>query len=313
MEKIALVGAGLIGQAWAIVFGRAGHQVLLYDAESEALQQAERNIKARLDDLRGFGLVDDPDAIMQCLSFTRDLDAALQGAEHVQESTPERVEIKAKVFAELDHRAEPGAVLASSTSGIPASAFTEQLSGRERCLVAHPINPPYVTPLVELCPAPWTDPKVVDRTYELMQQVGQAPIRLRREIQGFVANRLQGALLAAALKLFEDGYASTEDIDIAIKHGIGLRWSFMGPFETIDLNAPGGVVDYVRRYGRLFEEIERSQCEPRPWTQELARRIEAERREMLPEDHLGERSAWRDRRLMALAAHRAEAVRKIGE
>lgn len=313
MEKVALIGAGLIGQAWAIVFGRAGHDVMLYDAEPAALKRAHDAIAARLQDLAGFALIDDPKAVAARIGYVTGLAEALDGAAYVQESTPERVEIKREVYPELDRLAAPDAILASSTSGIPASAFTEDLAGRQRCLVAHPINPPYVTPLVEVCPAPWTDPAVVDRTCALMRQVGQTPVRLRREVQGFLANRLQGALLSSAFKLYEDGYASAEDIDVVIKHGLGLRWSFMGPFETIDLNAPAGLADYVRRLGPLYEEIERSQSEPRPWSAELAAKIDAERRQVLPAAKLAERSAWRDRRLMALAAQKRQAAKDIGE
>ncbi|HEX3209697.1 MAG TPA: 3-hydroxyacyl-CoA dehydrogenase, partial [Geminicoccaceae bacterium] len=255
MERIALVGAGLIGQAWAIVFGRAGHEVRMFDADPAVLEQARRNIGARLDDLAALGLVEDAEAALARVGYTATLGEALASADYVQESTPERVELKRAVYAELDRMAAPDAILASSTSGIPASSFTEQLAGRQRCLVAHPINPPFVTPLVELCPAPWTDPVVVDRTHALMLSVGQAPIRLKREVQGFVANRMQAALIGAALRMLKDDVASAEDIDIAIRDGIGLRWSFMGPFETIDLNAPGGIADYLRRYGPLYQAI----------------------------------------------------------
>jgi 3-hydroxyacyl-CoA dehydrogenase len=312
MERIALVGAGLIGQAWAIVFGRAGHEVLMFDADPAMLEQARRNIGARLDDLAALGLVEDAEAALGRVGYAATLGEALASADYVQESTPERVELKRAVYAELDRLAAPDAILASSTSGIPASSFTEQLAGRQRCLVAHPINPPFVTPLVELCPAPWTEPSVVDRTHALMLSVGQAPIRLRREVQGFVANRMQAALIGAALRMLKDDVASAEDIDIAIRDGIGLRWSFMGPFETIDLNAPGGIADYLRRYGPLYQAIEQEQG-PLDWSDPaLIGKVERERRDRLPARRLGERSVWRDRRLMALAAQRQAAAKEIG-
>jgi 3-hydroxyacyl-CoA dehydrogenase len=313
MEKIALVGGGLIGQAWAIVFARAGLDVMLYDAQAGALKQARDAIALRLEDLAGFGLVPEPRAVLGRIGYATGLAEALDGAAYVQESTPERVEVKREVFAELDRLAAPGAILASSTSGIPASRFTEHLSGRQRCLVAHPINPPFVTPLVELCPAPWTDPAVVDRTHDLMMRVGQAPIRLQKEVQGFVANRMQAALIGAALRMVKDGVASAADVDTAIKDGIGLRWSFMGPFETIDLNAPGGIADYLRRYGPLYQAIE-AEHTPLDWTEAaLLAGVEAERRARLPTGRLCERSAWRDRRLMALAAQKRAAAEQIGE
>ena len=313
MEKIALVGGGLIGQAWAIVFGRAGRDVMLYDAEAGALKPARDAIAARLRDLAGFGLVDDPHAVLGRIGYATGLAEALDGADYVQESAPERVDVKRELYVELDRLSAPEAILASSTSGIPASSFTEHLAGRHRCLVAHPINPPFVTPLVELCPAPWTEPAVVDRTHALMTQVGQAPIRLKKEVQGFVANRMQAALIGAALRMVRDGVASADDIDTAIRDGIGLRWSFMGPFETIDLNAPGGIADYLRRYGPLYQAIEGEQG-PLDWTEDaLLRQVEDQRRAVLPAGRLAERSVWRDRRLMALAAQKRQAAETIGE
>jgi L-gulonate 3-dehydrogenase len=314
-EKIALVGAGLVGQAWAIVFGRAGYEVMLYDAEAAALKRAHDGISARLDDLLRFGLLEDAHAVLGRVGYATGLAEALDGATYVQESTPERVEVKREVFADLDRLAAPDAVLASSTTGIPPSSFTEHVAGRHRCLVAHPINPPYVTPLVEICPAPWTDAAVVDRTCALMRAVGQAPVRMRREVQGFIANRMQAALIGAALRMVRDGIASAEDVDVAIRDGIGLRWSFMGPLETIDLNAPGGISDYLRRYGPLYEAIEREHAEAAlTWTDEnLLRRLDEERRARLPLAGVAERSGWRDRRLMALAAQKRKAAEEIGE
>jgi L-gulonate 3-dehydrogenase len=314
-EKIALIGAGLVGQAWAIVFGRAGHDVMLYDAEAGALKRARDGIAARLGDLLGFGLVDDPHVVQGRIGYAIGLAEALDGATYVQESTPERVEVKREVFAELDRLAAPDAVLASSTTGIPPSSFTEHLKGRQRCLVAHPINPPFVTPLVEICPAPWTDAAAVDRTVALMSAAGQAPIRMRREAQGFIANRMQAALIGAALRMVRDGVASTEDIDTAIRDGLGLRWSFIGPLETIDLNAPSGIADYLRRYGPLYQAIEREHADAAlDWTDEaLLRKVDEERRQRLPLEDLGERSAWRDRRLMALAAQKRAAAEQIGQ
>jgi L-gulonate 3-dehydrogenase len=313
MERIALVGGGLIGQAWTIVFARAGHEVVLFDAEPAVLEQARRNIAARLEDLAALELVDDPAAALGRVRYAATLAEALASADYVQESTPERVEVKRAIFAELDRLAAPDAILASSTSGIPASSFTEKLAGRQRCLVAHPINPPYLTPLVELCPAPWTDPTVLERAFALLRAVGQAPIRLRHEVQGFVANQMQGALIGAALRMLADGVASAEDIDIAIRDGIGLRWSFMGPFETIDLNAPGGIADYLHRYGPLYQAIEHEHAALDCSDKTLIGKVETERRERLPARRLGDRSVWRDRRLMALAAHRRAAAKEIGE
>ena len=312
MDKIALIGGGLVGQAWAIVFARAGHPVAFYDASPLTVEQAQTNIASRLNDLARFNLVDDPDATFRRIQWSIKPGDAVSGAAYVQESVPERLDVKRDVYGELDQLIDDDAIIGSSTSGIPASAFTENLACRARCLVAHPINPPSVTPLVELCPAPWTDKNVIDRTFDLMVAVGQSPIRLNKEIPGFVANRLQGALLTMALRLIEDDVCSAEDVDIAIRDGIGRRWSFMGPLETIDLNAPGGIADYMARYGPLYQDIERSTKEPLDWSEALANDLNAERRRQCAISDLPERSEWRDRRLMALAAHNRAADEKIG-
>ncbi len=305
MIRIAVVGAGLIGRAWAIVFARGGFDVALWDPVQPAVTAALGFIRDRLPELHAAGLIaDEPGAVFGRIHAAATLIEAVRTADHVQENSPERVTDKTTLFAELDAAARPDAVLASSTSGIPASAFTEGLHGRSRCLVAHPVNPPYLVPLVELCPAPWTDPAVVTRTRELMTQAGQVPVTVNAEIAGFALNRLQGALLAEAFRLLDDGIISPADLDATVKHGLGLRWSFMGPLETIDLNAPGGLADYCGRYGGLYAELQR-QMTPRAWQGALVESLHAARRAELPANMLPVRQEWRDRRLMALLAHKA--------
>jgi 3-hydroxyacyl-CoA dehydrogenase len=304
MTKVAVIGAGLIGRAWSIVFARAGFDVALWDPFPQQIAAAQEFIAERLPELRDAGLLDeDPVAVGARIHPAPDLVNAVRDVEHVQENGPERVADKQKLFAELDVAAHADAVLSSSTSGIPATAFTEGLSGRARCLVAHPVNPPYLIPLVELCPAPWTDPDVVARTHALMTRAGQVPATVAREMEGFALNRLQGALLAEAFRLIDDEVISPADLDALVKHGLGLRWSFMGPLETIDLNAPGGIADYCERYGPLYALMQR-QMKPRKWPPELVTRLQAARRTELPANMLAVRQEWRDRRLMALLAHK---------
>jgi len=308
MEKIAIVGAGLIGCAWASVFARAGYPVVLHDADAKALAAAPGNIEANLRALHEIGLITEtPQAIMPRVSTSASLEEAVRGASLVQENVRETVEAKQAIFAQLDALAPADAILASSTSGIPASSFTADLKGRARCLVGHPINPPSLVPLVELIPAPWTDRTVMERARALYAAVGQVPIMVEREIQGFIVNRLQGALLAEAFRLVEDGYISSADVDKAVKDGLGLRWAFMGPFETIDLNAPGGIRDYCGRYGSLYLDIAK-QAEPREWNAALLDKLEAERRQELPVSERDARYQWRDRRLMNLIAHKRRAA-----
>ena len=302
-EHIAIVGAGLIGRAWAIVFARAGCSVAIYDALPEALAGCEKLLHENISDLAQHELIKEaPAAVLARITPVATLAEALQGAALVQENVRETIEAKRAIFAEMDALAAPDTILASSTSWLMASEFSEDLPGRHRIMVGHPVNPPYLVPLVELAPAPWTDPAAVERARDLYARAGQSPVLLKKEITGFLLNRIQGAVLNEALNLYANGYASIEDLDKVLKDGLGLRWSFMGPFETIDLNAPEGVVDYAQRYGPTYREVARSQL-PNDWDGALLARIEAERRTVLPADQLAERARWRDNRLMALVAH----------
>src|SRR5271166_7176837 len=315
VSKIALVGLGLVGRAWAISFARAGHEVALWDERPEAIGETLTFANKVLPELDAQGLLDGEAALSVRGRLRRagSLEEALEGAAHVQESAPEDIEAKRRIFAWLDCAAEAETVLASSTSAILPSLFTEALEGRARCLVAHPINPPYLIPAVEVVPSPWTDRSAVERTAALMRSAGHAPIAMKREIDGFVINRLQGALLEEAFRLVAEGFASVEDVDAALREGLALRWSFMGPFETIDLNAPGGVRNYARRYQPAYEEIFASSQWRADWSGPVMDIVEAERRRRLPADRLAARQAWRDRRLMALAAHKRRAAEDIGE
>ncbi|MDQ0393961.1 3-hydroxyacyl-CoA dehydrogenase [Labrys monachus] len=314
MATIAIIGSGFIGRAWAISFARAGHRVRLWDAAADAPQAALDYIAGILPDLAANDLLEGatPDALMARITPAATLAEAVGEADHVQENAPEVLETKRALFAELDALAPPATALASSTSALLPSAFTDHLAGRARCLVVHPINPPYLVPAAEVVPSPWTDPAVIERTAALLRSAGHAPIVMKREIDGFLMNRLQGALLEEAFRLVADGVATVEDVDIGIRDGLALRWSFMGPFETIDLNAPGGVRDYVVRYQGIYERIFPSTQRRADWAGPVLETVEGERRARLPASDLPKRQAWRDRMLMALASHKRRVRTDIG-
>ena len=305
MPTVAIVGTGLIGRSWAIVFARAGWDVRIFDPSAEQLAAAPRLIRQGLDELAAHGLAHDPEAAAQRVSPTVSLEEAVRGADVVQENGPEVVEIKCELFAELDRLAPKGTILASSTSAIVASRFTEDLAYRERCLVAHPVNPPHLVPLVELCGAPWTTPDTIEAARAIYESIGQAPITVKREVEGFVLNRLQGALLSEALRLVEEGVVGPHDLDKTVKDGLGLRWSFMGPLETIELNAPSGIADYCARYGRFYQRIAADPAKPEVWDEAKVTRVLAAWGEAPDEEALAAKSAWRDARLVALRAHKA--------
>jgi 3-hydroxyacyl-CoA dehydrogenase len=307
MESIAaIVGAGLIGRAWSMVFARAGWRVRLYDSVAAQLDAAREHIAGSLAEQQAAGLVGDAAGAAARVSTTTRIEDALAGVDWVQENLPEELETKRAVFRTLDALAPPAAVLASSTSAIPASRFTEALAGRARCIVAHPVNPPHLVPVVELCGAPWTAADTVERARSVMAQVGQEPVLVRREIDGFVLNRLQGALLSEALRLVGEGCVSPEDLDKTVAHGLGLRWSFMGPFATIELNAPGGVGDYCARYGGFYRRLAADPPPPAVWDSEHAARVVAALGEPPTQAERERRMAERDRRLLALVRHKRE-------
>lgn len=314
MARVAVIGCGFIGRAWAITFARAGHDVALWDEDPETPHRAIDFAASVAPDLAANDLLGgvDPQVLLARLRAEKTLPAALVGADHVQENAPERLDLKKALFAELNRLAPQHAVLASSSSAILPSHFTEHLTHRHRCLVIHPINPPYLIPAAEVVPAPWTSPEIVERARDFLIAAGQAPIVMKRELDGFVMNRMQGALLEEAFRLVADGFASTEDVDIGIREGLALRWSFMGPFETIDLNAPAGVCDYVERYQGIYSNLFTQMQRRVDWAGPVLAQIERERRAKLPADQLAERQKWRDRRLMALAVHKRRAARNIG-
>ncbi len=304
-STIAVIGSGSIGTSWAIVFAGAGRAVRVHDVALDRLEAAEQVLAARLEELAGFGLLNEPsDVIAGRVSFTTDLAAAVHGAVHVQESIPEDRDAKLEVFAAVADLASHDCVIASSSSFIPISQTASTLSGRERFLVIHPGNPPFLLRIAEICPAPFTDPVAIDRSEALLRSCGLSPVRLRVEKDGFVFNRLQGALLREAYSLIAEGVATAADIDLLVREGLGFRWSVVGPFEAIDLNTRGGIAAHARRMLPAYVRMGAERGERQGWTDETIDAVVAERRAALPLDHWDERVSWRDGELMALLAFR---------
>jgi len=313
--NVAVIGAGFIGRAWAVAFARADMNVAIWSRSEATSQNAIAFLAQVLPSLEEEGLLGELSSqeILANARIETRLEAALEGAEYVQENAPEDLQSKCEVFSLLDSLADEHAVIASSTSALLPSDFTRHLPGRARCLVAHPINPPYLIPAAEVVPAPWTSPGIVDRACAILRAAGQKPLVMDKELDGFIVNRLQGAVLNEAFRLVGEGYASIADVDTAIKDGLALRWSFMGPFETIDLNAPLGVRDYVEKYNGLYRNLHAQMAQRTDWAGPVIETVERDRRTALPADRLGERQHWRDRRLMALRRHKQEADARIGK
>ncbi len=301
-RTIAVAGTGSIGVAFAVLFSRAGFYVRLWDALPEAFDRAAAELDSRLALLAEHGLLaEEPSAILERISFHEILLDALQGAELVQECVPERLEIKREVFQQLGAYSEPHAVLASSSSAIVSSAFATVTPARDRILIAHPGNPPYLIPVIEVVPSEYTSQETVDRALALYREAGMKPVVVHQEIEGFVFNRLQGALLREAYCLVRDGVASVEDIDEVVRSGLGRRWAFIGPFETADLNTRGGIASHAEKLGPAYARMGALRGQDDPWTPELVASVEAQRRAVLPEADWEARVVWRDEQLMKLS------------
>lgn len=301
-EKVAIVGSGSIGAGWAIVFARAGFQVALHDAFPEQLEKAASAIADRLAELEDHSLLlDAPRQIMSRISFEAGFERALADTELVIEAAPEILDLKRELFARLAAATPEHTVLASSSSALTASAIAGNLPGRHRCLVGHPGNPPYLLPVVELVPADFTAQAILARAQRILADAGMSVVTLSREIEGFVFNRLQGAMLREAYCLVRDGVVSVDDLDKIIRDGLGMRYAFIGPFETSDLNVRGGISAHAARMGAAYERMGAERGQHDPWTPDLVEEVAAQRRAKLPLADWEKRVAWRDRQLMALS------------
>jgi 3-hydroxyacyl-CoA dehydrogenase len=229
------------------------------------------------------------------------LEEAVASANYVQESVPENLTLKKSLFSDIDRLARPDAVLASSTSELPPSGFLSHLRGRARCLVAHPLNPPHLIPAIEICPAPFTSSSALQDTIAMLQQVGQRPLLVRYEINGFVMNRLQIAVLQESLSLVERGVCSVADLDIAMKYGLARRWAVMGPFETNYLSTEGDYGHFLEVYGPTLKSIADDLHPVWEFGGTLGGRIDAELNERLHGEAREATAARRDRNLARLA------------
>jgi len=307
MAHVTVIGGGIIGNSWAIVFARAGVAVKLVSRRPDAEHRIRDYIAAAASRAQAIAPNVSVDRVLSLVSVHTDVADAVQEAGFVMEAVEEKLEIKADLFRALDRYAPVDAVLASSTSSFGISRFASDILGRHRCIVAHPAAPPHLIPVVEIVPAPFTSLETVEITYELMQAIGQSPVMVKREQPGFVMNRLQGALLTEMFRVIEDGLMSPEDVDRLISDGFGLRWAFLGPLEGIDLNAPGGIADYLKRYGFMFDDLAKERGGTSPVvTQKLVGMLHDAMRSALPVSELSTKLAWRDERMAGLRALKAK-------
>ncbi|WP_158889992.1 MULTISPECIES: L-carnitine dehydrogenase [unclassified Pseudomonas] len=244
----AALGTGVIGAGWIARALARGLDVRAWDPAPGAEAALRTRLANAWPALQAQGLA--PGASLERLSFHTDLDAAVANADVIQESAPERLELKRELHAQVSRAAQPDALICSSTSGLLPSDFYAEALHPERCLVGHPFNPVYLLPLVEVVGGRQTSAANLERAEGFYRELGMRPLRVRKEVPGFIADRLLEALWREALHLVNDGVATTGEIDDAIRYGAGLRWSFMGTFLTYTLaGGPAGMRHFMQQFG----------------------------------------------------------------
>jgi len=303
MRKIVCAGAGIIGRSWALAFAGHGFEVCLYDTDAQALDFAINAIEPALTDLESAGMVADAGAAFKLIHTSVDLAQAIEGAEYLQESLPEDLSIKRQLYVEVDaivaSTGNSRLVCGSSVSGLPASGFMGGLGISSRCLVAHPTNPPHLTPLTELFATEWTSSGALDYCRELLEEIGQVPVLIKKEILGYVLNRLQSAVIGESLHLVAEDVISPEDLEKVMRFGLGPRWALMGPFMTGHLNAQGGYLDYMTKFEHSYRADMADLKVNYPWTMATIRQVHQALSQEVPVEKVLEGQQWRDRRLMA--------------
>lgn len=295
-SKVAIIGAGMIGSGWIRLFARAGFDVAIHDASRElcdaALDAACARLQGNVIGAASGRMILNNGASVRVAS---DLDDALVGVCYVQESIPEDVALKQRLFELLDSAAGDDVILASSSSSLLPDQFLLTSRVPQRCIVAHPFSPPDAIPLVEIVPSSQTSEQTVQRTLAILRQVGREPITLRRPVLGYAVNRFQALVIAEGLHLVAAGVLSPEDVDKCLKFGLGRRWCFMGPFETMDLNSRHGFKEYVQKfYPSVYRPVLEDGYPLADWPERAIDEVEAWRREELGEPLLDARRAWRD-------------------
>ena len=300
MKNIGVIGGGLIGASWAAIFSKSGFNVFVYDPYPDVFDTYESRVTSFLEELKTIDETINVEESLNRINANVTIEDLCSNVEYIQESAPEILSVKQELFAKLDNLAPEEVVIGSSSSAMPISSITQNLKGQHRCIITHPANPPHLIPCVEICPGENTSNRTIEKTKEIFTASGASIVNVKKEIDGFILNRLQGALLNEAMRLYSDGYASSDEIDATIRDGLGLRWAFMGPFETIDLNAPGGIKDYISRYGPIFVEMAKNQTKIPDWSEEAGKKLELERRKILSHNKLEDRAKKRNQLLKTL-------------
>lgn len=301
-QSVVIFGAGSIGLSLAAVFSDSGFAVTLAEPDPARRAAAEAGILAQHQAIALAGLTQGKSGPVTVLT---DAGAALSGAALVIEAGPELLDVKKVIFADLLVACRPDAVIATASSAIPMSQILPDPADQARCLVAHPVNPPAVLRLIELVPAPATQAATMTQAAALFDEAGFSVVTLGHEIEGFVLNRLQGAVLREAYRLVAEGVTDSAGVDAVMRLGLGPRWALSGPFETAELNTPGGILAHAARMGPAYRRMGAARGElDTEWPEDLVARLDDERRRVISLEDLPMRVNWRARAVAQLVALR---------
>jgi 3-hydroxypropionate dehydrogenase (NADP+) len=303
IHRIACVGSGLIGQEWATLFSSKGFEVVLQDVSETVLEKSVRGVRSNLLFLEAnrFLKQGEAEAALRRIKMRTIIGEAVCNADYVQESVPDDYGLKKQVFGEMDAAAPDHAILASSSSGLLMTEIQKVATRPQRCVFVHPVLPVYLIPLVEIAGGEQTSREALTAAFDFMEKLGKIPVLLKREVPGYIVNRLQAALLREAIDLVDKDVASAEDVDKAFCMGIGLRDPIIGPFLRIHL-AGGGVERFIENFSQSY----RNRWETmETWTSippSAAKKIVKAVREMevVREKTLEEIRNWRDDMLVKL-------------
>ena len=298
--RVGCVGLGVIGCNWAALFLARGFKVMAHDTDESVCRTAPEKIAEALAVMVSAGAADSVRQAMDRLLMSADLSDCIAEADYVQESASERLEVKRALFERFDRDDQGRTLYGSSTSALPGSAFMGGLEISRQAMVVHPVNPPFAVPLVELCHTPWTSDETAARIRQLMTSAGQTAVTVKKEVTGYVLNRLQAAVVGEALHLVATGVIEPEDLDAVMSRGLAPRWSIGGPFRTGRFNAPGGYQDYMTKYGDVYRDIINDLNVSFDWSDETLAYIDERLHRDDPTQSYEEASAMRDRALLRL-------------
>ncbi|MDW7615579.1 3-hydroxyacyl-CoA dehydrogenase family protein [Peribacillus simplex] len=261
IKKVAIIGSGVMGSGIAQSFAVSGHFVTINDIKEELLYHAQNRISENLSLLIEEGVMTDEEkqAALANITYSVDLKGAVREADFIIEAIPEVIELKLNLYEQMEEMIKPDAIVASNTSTFPISQLMGKASFADRMVITHFFNPGHLVPLVEIVQHDETKPEIVKTTMDLMRKIGKSPILLKKEIAGFIANRLQTALMREAFYLLKEGVADAEDIDTAITAGPGFRWAFTGPIEIADF---GGLDTWQRVFDNVSPVLDQSKEAP---------------------------------------------------